>query len=649
MIRADGLTLTIGGKVLFNNLTWSIPPGTRWGLIGANGTGKTTLLRIFTGDVSPDAGTVEIPPQTTIGYLPQDFVDLEDMSVMSFLRKRFGLEDMETNLRSLEERIASGDDRKQTLHAYERLRERFENMQGYSFEAEAGKILAGLGFAPSDADRSCSEFSGGWKMRIYLAALFLEKPDVLLLDEPTNHLDLESVQWVENFLTASSGTVIVISHDRHFLDTVTERTAELARGVIETYKGGYSAYLEERSLREEIARRTAKNQQRRRDEIMSFVERFRYKASKASQVQSRLKQLEKETSVQISDDSKKPSIDFPPCPRSGREVVQCENIGKSYGKKEVFSGIDLEIRRGEKIALVGVNGAGKSTLARLIAGIEPPTQGNVRYGHKVKTAFFSQESALNLSMDKTVWQEIRAVPSPASDAERRNLLGAFLFEGDEIEKPVNALSGGEMSRLALLKLLLADANFLILDEPTNHLDIATREILLRALRGWNGTALIVSHDRWFLDEIVHRVIEIRQGHCRKFPGNVSEYLKRRENETSTSTEGQKPSGSAVEENSLKARKRFEAAKRNERYRKRRRVLDELEPLEKGISRFEERIAEIDEQLCNPEVLEDSGLVKGLMVERDEVERDLEDSFEKWEDLMERLQEIDRVFSEFLQD
>jgi ATP-binding cassette subfamily F protein 3 len=649
MIRADGLTLTIGGKVLFNNLTWSIPPGTRWGLIGANGTGKTTLLRTFTGDVSPDAGTVEIPPQTTIGYLPQDFVDLEDMSVMSFLRKRFGLEDMETNLRSLEERIASGDDRKQTLHAYERLRERFENMQGYSFEAEAGKILAGLGFAPSDADRSCSEFSGGWKMRIYLAALFLEKPDVLLLDEPTNHLDLESVQWVENFLTASSGTVIVISHDRHFLDTVTERTAELARGVIETYKGGYSAYLEERSLREEIARRTAKNQQRRRDEIMSFVERFRYKASKASQVQSRLKQLEKETSVQISDDSKKPSIDFPPCPRSGREVVQCENIGKSYGKKVVFSGIDLEIRRGEKIALVGVNGAGKSTLARLIAGIEPPTQGNVRYGHKVKTAFFSQESALNLSMDKTVWQEIRAVPSPASDAERRNLLGAFLFEGDEIEKPVNALSGGEMSRLALLKLLLADANFLILDEPTNHLDIATREILLRALRGWNGTALIVSHDRWFLDEIVHRVIEIRQGHCRKFPGNVSEYLKRRENETSTSTEGQKPSGSAVEENSLKARKRFEAAKRNERYRKRRRVLDELEPLEKGISRFEERIAEIDEQLCNPEVLEDSGLVKGLMVERDEVERDLEDSFEKWEDLMERLQEIDRVFSEFLQD
>jgi ATP-binding cassette subfamily F protein 3 len=288
-------------------------------------------------------------------------------------------------------------------------------------------------------------------------------------------------------------------------------------------------------------------------------------------------------------------------------------------------------------------------LARLIAGIEPPTQGNVRYGHKVKTAFFSQESALNLSMDKTVWQEIRAVPSPASDAERRNLLGAFLFEGDEIEKPVNALSGGEMSRLALLKLLLADANFLILDEPTNHLDIATREILLRALRGWNGTALIVSHDRWFLDEIVHRVIEIRQGHCRKFPGNVSEYLKRRENETSTSTEGQKPSGSAVEENSLKARKRFEAAKRNERYRKRRRVLDELEPLEKDISRFEERIAEIDEQLCNPEVLEDSGLVKGLMVERDEVERDLEDSFEKWEDLMERLEEIDRVFSEFLQD
>jgi len=649
MIRVDGLTLTIGGKVLFNNLTWSIPPGTRWGLIGANGTGKTTLLRTFTGEMYPDSGTVEIPPQTTIGYLPQDFVDLEDMSVMSFLRKRFGLEDVERKLHSLEERIASGDDGKQTLRAYERLRQRFENMQGYSFEAEGGKILAGLGFSPSDADRSCSEFSGGWKMRIYLAALFLEKPDVLLLDEPTNHLDLESVQWVENFLTTSSGTVIVISHDRHFLDTVTERTAELSRGGIETYKGGYSAYLEERSLREEIARRTAKNQQRRREEIMSFVERFRYKASKASQVQSRLKQLEKEPSVEVPDDSKKPSIDFPPCPRSGLEVVQCENLGKSYGNKEVFSGVNLEIRRGEKIALVGVNGAGKSTLARLIAGLEPPTRGNVRYGHKVKKAFFSQESASNLSMDKTVWQEIRAVPSPASDAERRNLLGAFLFEGDEIEKPVNVLSGGEMSRLALLKLLLADANFLILDEPTNHLDIATREILLRALRGWNGTALIVSHDRWFLDGIVHRVVEIRQGHCREFPGNVSEYLKRRETETNAPTEGQNTPESGGEENSQKARKRFEAAKRNERYRKRRRVLDELEPLEKDISRFEARIAEIDEQLCNPEILEISGLVKGLMVERDEIERNLEDSFEKWEDLMERLEEIDRVFSEFLQD
>jgi len=649
MIRVDGLTLTIGGKVLFNNLTWSIPPGTRWGLIGANGTGKTTLFRTFTGEVYPDAGTVEIPPQATIGYLPQDFVDLEDTSVMSFLRKRFGLEEVERKLRRLEERIASGDDGKQTLHAYERLRERFENMQGYSFEAEAGKILAGLGFSPSDADRSCSEFSGGWKMRIYLAALLLERPDILLLDEPTNHLDLESVQWVENHLSTIQNTVIAISHDRHFLDTVTERTAELSGGRIETFKGGYSAYIEERARRKEIAQRTSRKQERRRDEIMSFVERFRYKASKASQVQSRLKQLEKESSVEVPDESKKPSIDFPPCPRSGLEVLQCENLGKSYGNKEVFSGINLEIKRGEKVALVGVNGAGKSTLARLIAGIEPPSRGNIRYGHKVKKAFFSQESTSNLSMDKTVWQEIRAVSSTASDAERRNLLGAFLFEGDEIEKPVNALSGGEMSRLALLKLLLADANFLILDEPTNHLDIATREILLRALRGWNGTALIVSHDRWFLDEIVHRVVEIRQGHCREFPGNVSEYLKRRETEANAPIEAQNTPESGGEAHSQKARKRFEAAKRNERYRKRRKVLDELEPLEKDISRFEARIAEIDEQLCNPDVLEDSGLVKDLMVERDEVERSLEDSFEKWEDLMERLEEIDRVFSEFLQD
>jgi len=649
MIRIEDLTLTLGGKTLFSGLFWSIPPGTRWGLIGANGTGKTTLLRTVTGDVFPDSGRVDVPAQTTIGYLPQDFVELEDMSVISFLRNRYGLEDLESSLRKLEERIASGDDRKQTLHAYERLRERFENMQGYSFEAEAGKILAGLGFSPSDAYRSCSEFSGGWKMRIYLAALFLEKPDVLLLDEPTNHLDLESVQWVENYLTSTQNTVIVISHDRHFLDAVTERTAELSGGKIETFKGGYSAYLEERARREEIALRTSKKQERLRDEIMSFAERFRYKASKASQVQSRLKQLEKETPAQVPGEQKKPSIQFPPCPRSGLEVVQCKNLGKAYNDKKVFSGVDLEIRRGEKIALVGVNGAGKSTLARIIGGIEAPTEGIVRYGHKVKKAFFSQESESNLSMDKTVWQEIRSVPSAAPDAERRNLLGAFLFEGDEIEKPVSALSGGEKSRLALLKLLLADANFLILDEPTNHLDIATREILLRALKGWNGTALIVSHDRWFLDETVHRVVEIRQGRCRQFPGNVSEYLQKREAEKRNPPEGRKmPDGSSAE-NSEKSRKRFEAAKRNERYRMRRKVLDRLEPLEEDIARSETRLEEIDGQLCRPDVLENSDMVKALMVERDAITRHLEEALENWEALMEQLEEVDMAFSEDLQD
>ncbi len=649
MIRIDDLTLTLGGKTLFSGLSWSIPPGSRWGLIGANGAGKTTLLRTITGETFPDSGTVDVPPQTTIGYLPQDFVELEDMSVLSFLRKRFGLEKVERDLRNLEEKIAEGDDGKKTLHIYERLRERFENMQGYSFEAEAAKILAGLGFCPPDADRSCSEFSGGWKMRIYLAALFLEKPDVLLLDEPTNHLDLESVQWVENYLAATPNTVIAISHDRHFLDAVTERTAELSAGRIETFKGGYSAYLEERARREGIALRTSKKQERRRDEIMSFVERFRYKASKASQVQSRLKQLEKEAPAHVPGEQKKPSIQFPPCPRSGLEVVHCKNLGKAYGDKKVFSGVHLEIKRGEKIALVGVNGAGKSTLARIIAGIEAPGEGIVRYGNKVKKAFFSQESESNLSMGKTVWQEIRSVPSAATDAERRSLLGAFLFEGDEIEKPVSALSGGEKSRLALLKLLLADANFLILDEPTNHLDISTREILLRALRGWNGTALIISHDRWFLDETAHRVVEIRNGQCRHFPGNVSEYLKKREAEDRNLQEGQQPRENGGKENAVKTRKRLEAAKRNERYRERRKVLDRLEPLEDDIARSETRLEEIDEQLCRPDVLENSDMVKDLMVERGVITRHLEGSFKNWEALMEQLQEVERAFPEYLQD
>jgi ATP-binding cassette subfamily F protein 3 len=330
-------------------------------------------------------------------------------------------------------------------------------------------------------------------------------------------------------------------------------------------------------------------------------------------------------------------------------VVQCKNLGKAYKDKKIFSDVDLEIRRGEKIALVGVNGAGKSTLARIMGGIEAPTEGIVRYGHKVKKAFFSQESESNLSMDKTVWQEIRSVPSTAPDAKRRNLLGAFLFEGDEIEKPVSALSGGEKSRLALLKLLLADANFLILDEPTNHLDITTREILLRALRGWNGTALIVSHDRWFLDETVHRVVEIRNGRCRHFPGNVSEYLKKREAEDRNFPEEQQSPDGGEKENTEKTRKRLEAARRNERYRMRRKVLDRLEPLEEDIARSETRLEEIDGQLCRPDVLENSDTVKDLMVERDAITRHLEESFRNWEALMEQLEEVDRTFSEYLQD
>jgi ATP-binding cassette subfamily F protein 3 len=648
MIRIQNLSLTLGGKVLFSNLSWAVPAGSRWGLIGANGTGKTTLMKILTGAIAPDSGTVEMPSHATIGYLPQDFIKLNNLTIMAFLRKRQGIDDVEKHLLYLEERIASGDDDKSTLLAYERQRERFETMKGYSFEAEAGKILAGLGFSPADAGRSCLEFSGGWKMRIYLAALLLERPDILLLDEPTNHLDLESVNWVERHLTSFPGTVIVISHDRHFLDSVTEKTAELTVGKIETYKGGYTEYLEEKNRREEISRKTIKKLERRREEIMSFAERFRYKASKASQVQSRLKQLDKDQPVEALTKEKRASIKFPPCPRSGLEVFKCENLGKSYGEKKVLEGVSLNIRRGEKLALVGVNGAGKSTLARIMAGVEPPCAGMVHYGHNVKKAFFSQESQANLGMGNTVWQEVLSVTSQVSDAERRNLLGAFLFEGDEIEKPVSVLSGGEMSRLSLLKLLLTDANFLILDEPTNHLDIATREILLHALQGWDGTAVIVSHDRWFLDGIVNKVIEIRRGKCRVFPGNVSYYLEKREEEE-TGDLGQQETavGTHPREVSLKDRKRIEAAKRNERYRIRKTVLDELEPLEREISKSERRRDEIDELLCNPEVLEDSDRIRELMMERDEIEKYLEASLEEWEAMMERLEEIDKAFAENL--
>jgi len=643
MISFNSVYLSLGGKELYNDLNWAIPPGSRFGLIGKNGTGKTTLLRMITGDIFPDKGTIEMSPNMTVGYLPQEFVDLEDLTIIDFLKKRHGIEQLEKELHQLEEKIAEGDTSKNTLMTYEKKREEFSIKEGYSFEAKALKILAGLGFAERDHERSCIEFSGGWKMRILLASLLLEEPQVLLLDEPTNHLDIESTQWVEQHLESFKGTIILISHDRHFLDSVTNKTAELRNGKIKTYSGNYSFYVKEKAKQETTEQKEAIKVEKERQQILAFADRFRYKATKASQVQSRLKKLENLVVPTTTKETNGPVIKFPECPRSGLNVLKMEKVSKRYGSLSVLEEVDLEIHRGEKIAVVGVNGAGKSTLARLMSGQEPPTEGTVSWGHNVKIGFYSQESAANLSSGKTIWEEIRSTPSKASDQERKNLLGAFLFSGEEIDKRISCLSGGEKSRLALLKLLLGEANFIILDEPTNHLDISTREILQDAIKNCQQTVVIISHDRWFLDEIVDRVIEVRDRRCHNYPGNITYFLeKARERKDLTKiTSSSKKAASTTDQGISKAeKKRLEAIRRNELYRKKQNIQKEIDPVEEEITLLESRKDEIDALLCSEEVLSNSSRISSLMVERNEIEQKLSSLYEIWEELTDKLLQLE---------
>ncbi|AER66237.1 ABC transporter related protein [Thermovirga lienii DSM 17291] len=643
MISFNSVYLSLGGKELYSDLNWAIPPGSRFGLIGKNGTGKTTLLRMITGDIFPDKGTIEMSPNMTIGYLPQEFVDLEDLTIMEFLKKRHGIERLEKELRQLEEKIAEGDTSKSTLMAYEKKREEFSIKEGYSFEAKALKILAGLGFTDKDHERSCLEFSGGWKMRILLASLLLEEPQVLLLDEPTNHLDIESTQWVEQHLESFKGTIILISHDRHFLDSVTNKTAELRNGKIKTYSGNYSFYVKEKAKQETMEQKEAIKIERERQQILAFADRFRYKATKASQVQSRLKRLENLVVATTPKEISGPVIKFPECPRSGLNVLKMEKVSKRYGSLSVLEEVDLEIQRGEKIAVVGVNGAGKSTLARLMSGRETPSEGSVNWGHNVKIGFYSQESAANLSSEKTVWEEIRSTPSKASDQERKNLLGAFLFSGEEIDKKISCLSGGEKSRLALLKLLLGEANFIILDEPTNHLDISTREILQDAIKNCRQTVVIISHDRWFLDEIVDRVIEVKDGKCHNYQGNITYFLEkaRERKDLIKNTSLNKKTATTIDKATSRAeKKRLEAIRRNELYRKKQSIQKKIDPVEEEITLLESRKDEIDTLLCSEEILSNSSRISSLMVERNEIEQKLSSLYEIWEDLTDKLLQLE---------
>jgi ATP-binding cassette subfamily F protein 3 len=642
MIDIGNLRLTLGGKLLYDDLSWRILDGSKVGLVGANGSGKTTLLKVLMGLIEPDGGTVTMPSKAKVGYLPQDLHELPNVSVMSYIKESAGIDELESSLRKTEDELGNtvpdSPEQRRALERYERAMEAFERAGGYSFDAMAKKAIKGLGFSPADGDRPTSEFSGGWKMRISLAAALMSRPDVLLLDEPTNHLDTESMEWLEGWLMSYPGTVVAISHDRRFMDRIMGSIAELSNRRICEYKGNFSQYLEESARRLEQLEKERLKQQEEIEKTRQFIDRFRYKATKAAQVQSRIRKLERMEEVRIDGPGKTVSIRFPKCPRSGHSVLEAAELSKSYGNLSVFDDLEFQLTRGEKVALVGVNGAGKSTLSRLIAGRELPDEGFVELGHNVSMGFFSQESSQNLDYDNTIWEEIDRSSDRLSPEGKRTLLGAFLFSGEDIHKRISVLSGGEKSRVALVKLLLQETNFLVLDEPTNHLDMSTKDLFQRALLEYDGTMIIVSHDRYFLDNLVERVLEIRGGRLYDYPGNYSYFIEKRDQTILEETES--TSGKNDEPPSLKDRKRAEAELRNRIYREKRRFVEELAPLEKTISDLETKKETIHEGLCDPKTLEDSSKVRNLMVDLKNVEDELDRAMARWEELMEAIESVE---------
>jgi ATP-binding cassette, subfamily F, member 3 len=659
MISLQNIALTYNDKKIFDHISWLVTEKSRIGLVGDNGAGKTTLFRSIKGETSLDSGSIEIPKNKRIGYLPQDLVELDPLSVQDYLKRKTGQEDLEKTIKNYEEKIAGNDHRhaeyETILKKFDAASEAFRIQDGYGFDSRARRILKGLGFANDDYSKNCREFSGGWKMRIFLAVILLANPEIMLLDEPTNHLDTESMEWLENYLKNYSGTLLTISHDHMFLDKMVNQIAELGRGKITIYKGNYSHYLREKEQKMAALQKQRELQKAEIKRIQAYIDRFRAKASKASEVQSRIKQLEKFELLPEQENAKKVHFRFPPAQRSGKEVLSIRDLDKSYGPKQVFSGINFTIYRGEKIALLGINGAGKSTLVRILAQNEKPSQGSLQLGYQVKQAFFSQESQQNVAYERTIWEEVHALNSPSTDLEKRNLLGAFLFSGADIHKPVAILSGGEKSRLALIKILLQDSNFLILDEPTNHLDLKTKDIFQNALQHYSGTIVLVSHDRFFLDQLVQRVFEIRDGGLHEYSGNYSYFVQKREQEIAADAIREKSPDpdhpQAAEEPAggkgvykSKEQRRLEAEARNRQGKIKRELKKELPAIEGEIAELEKLKTRNQSLLCDPEVLKDSKRIKPLMVELKQATPRLAELYRRWEELTQQMEKVDKADS-----
>ena len=655
MISVEGLRVEFGVKPLFSDASFVINDRDRIALVGKNGAGKSTMLKILCGAQRPTGGTIGIPADTTIGYLPQVMVLQDDTTVREEARKAFAdntrlKERLDAMNRQLEERTDyESQEYMDLVQRYTEEHERYMMMGAENYEAEIERTLGGLGFLRTDLERPTSEFSGGWRMRIELAKILLQKPDVLLLDEPTNHLDIESIQWLEQFLAQSAKAVVLVSHDRAFINNVSNRTLEISCGRVIDYKVKYDEYVVLRKERREQQMRAYENQQKEMADMRQFIERFRYQATKAVQVQQKIKQLEKMVPIEIDEvDNSAMHLKFPPCLRSGDYPVICEDVKKRYGEHTVFSQVNLTIKRGEKVAFVGKNGEGKSTLVKCIMG-EIPFDGNLKIGHNIQIGYFAQNQAQLLDESLTVFQTIDYVAKGDIRLRINDILGAFMFGGEASDKKVKVLSGGERSRLAMIRLLLEPVNLLILDEPTNHLDMPSKDVLKEAIKAFDGTAIIVSHDREFLDGLVSKVYEFGGGRVREHLGGIYDFLQAKQiSELSELGKGSNNSqaGTAAvpgrEQSSPKVGISAEMPSKSQSYAEKKEVQKKLrkaeravEESERKISDMERRLKELDGLLMNPANASNMEFV----TEYTTIKKSLDEEVERWERLSEELEQL----------